>query len=79
VCRLLRYGGLGILDLTCTAISLRVRWLWRMRTDPLRPWRGLDMQFSKVEMDVFTASTFMVLGDGDRPILGGQMGGWKVH
>jgi hypothetical protein len=43
VATLLWYGGLGIPDLTRTAISLWVRWLWRMRTYPSRPWRGLDM------------------------------------
>jgi hypothetical protein len=35
VCRPLSLGGLGILDLTRMAISLRMRWLWRMHTDPL--------------------------------------------
>ncbi|XP_071678297.1 uncharacterized protein [Lolium perenne] len=35
-----------------------------MQTYPLRPWRGLDMQFSKAELDVFVASTYMVAGDG---------------
>jgi hypothetical protein len=49
VCRPLRLGGLGIPDLGRTAISLRVRWLWKMRTDPLRRWSGLDMHFSRVE------------------------------
>ena len=42
VCRPLRLGVLGIPDLARTTISLRVRWLWKMRTDHLRPWRGLD-------------------------------------
>jgi hypothetical protein len=56
--------GLGIPDLARTAISLRVRWLWRMRTDPLRPWRGLDMHLSREERAIFDISTFMVLGDG---------------
>lgn len=60
-----RLGGLGIPDLARTAISLRVLWIWRMRTDPTRPWRGLDMQFSKVELDVFMASTFMEVGNGE--------------
>jgi hypothetical protein len=60
VCNPLRYGGLGISDLARTAISPRVRWLWRMHTDPMRPWRGLDVQFSEMEMDVFGASSFMV-------------------
>jgi hypothetical protein len=65
VCRPLRLGGLGVPDLARTAISLRMRWLWRMRTDPLRPWRGLDMHFSSVEREVFDISTRMVVGDGE--------------
>lgn len=46
------------------ATSLRTRWLWRIRTDPLRPWPGLDMHFSWMEIQVFDASTTMVVGDG---------------
>jgi hypothetical protein len=65
VCRPLRLGGLGIPDLARTAISLKVRWIWRMHTDPMRPWRGLDLQFSKVERDVFAAYTSMVVGNGE--------------
>lgn len=38
--------------------------MWRMYTDPLRPWRGLDMQFSEKERQIFFASTSMVLSDG---------------
>ncbi|XP_071677025.1 uncharacterized protein [Lolium perenne] len=64
VCRPLCYSGLGIPDLAHTAISLRTHWVWRMRTDPLRPWRGLDIQFSRSERDIFFASTVMVVGDG---------------
>ncbi|XP_051196857.1 uncharacterized protein [Lolium perenne] len=65
VCRPLSLGGLGIPDLAQMAISLRVRWLWTMYTDPMRPWRGLDMQFSKAEMDIFAASTSMAVGNGE--------------
>ena len=36
-----------------------------MRTDPLRPWRGLDMRFSKTELSVFDASTRMEVGCGE--------------
>jgi hypothetical protein len=35
VCRPLRLRGLGIPDLARMAINLRVRWVWRMHTDPL--------------------------------------------
>jgi hypothetical protein len=52
VCRSLRLGVLGIPDLARTAIRLKVRWIWRMHTDPMQPWRGIDLQFSKVEWDV---------------------------
>jgi hypothetical protein len=64
VCRPLCYGGLGIPDLARMAISLRTGWRWRMCTDPLRSWRGLDMQFTSNECDIFFTSTIMVLGDG---------------
>jgi hypothetical protein len=37
VCRPLDSGGLGIPDLSRTALSLRTRWIWRMRTDHTRP------------------------------------------
>jgi hypothetical protein len=63
VSRTLRYGGLGIPDIARTLISHRVRWFWRIRTDLQRPWHGLDMQFWKAELDVFTGSTFMVVGN----------------
>jgi hypothetical protein len=36
VSRPLHYGGLGVPDLARMAISLRTRWIWRLRTDPLR-------------------------------------------
>ncbi|KAK1643266.1 hypothetical protein QYE76_061071 [Lolium multiflorum] len=69
VCRPLRLGGLRIPDLARTATSLRVRWIWRMHTDPLRPWRGMDMHFSKTELDIFAASTFSVVGNGESTLI----------
>jgi hypothetical protein len=75
------YGGLGIPDLARMAISLRNHWVWRMHTYPLQPWRGLDMQFSRSERDIFFASTVMVVGDGssalfweDRWLVGSRLG-----
>ena len=67
VCRPLDLGGLGIPNLSRTATSLRICWLWCLLTDTGRPWRGLDMQFIRNERSVFVvlvASTNMVLGDG---------------
>ncbi|XP_071683537.1 uncharacterized protein [Lolium perenne] len=51
------------------AINLRVRWLWRLLTDPSQPWDGLDMQFSKNVRWVFHVSTTIVLGDGASALL----------
>jgi hypothetical protein len=63
VCRPLSMGGLRILDLARTTINLRMHWLWRMRTDSLRPWRSLDMELSTIQRRVFHVSTNMVVGD----------------
>ena len=80
VCRPLSYGGLGIPDLDRTAISLRTRWIWRMRVDPLRPWRGLDTQLSKIELLVFDASTKMVVGDGETALFWlDKVARWEGH
>jgi len=38
---------LGCSGLGRAAFSCMVRWLWTIRADPLRPWRGLDLQFSQ--------------------------------
>uniref|UniRef100_A0ACD5ZV37 Uncharacterized protein n=1 Tax=Avena sativa TaxID=4498 RepID=A0ACD5ZV37_AVESA len=65
------------------AISLRTRWICRMRTNHARPWQGLDMRFSQTEMQVFEASTLMTVGDGattlfwtDRWLDGKAIEGW---
>lgn len=47
VCQPMQYKRLGVHELALTSISLCVCWLWRMHLDPSRPWRGLDMQFTK--------------------------------
>nr|BAJ87385.1 predicted protein [Hordeum vulgare subsp. vulgare] len=64
VSRPLVLGGLGIRDLERTGLALQLRWLWLSRTDADRAWQGLDLQFSREELGLFHASTFMVLGDG---------------
>uniref|UniRef100_A0ACD5WLP6 Uncharacterized protein n=1 Tax=Avena sativa TaxID=4498 RepID=A0ACD5WLP6_AVESA len=38
--------------------------MWRLHTDPLRPWRRLDMQFTKHEREIFFASIAMVVSEG---------------
>jgi hypothetical protein len=63
------YDRLGIPHLARMAIILRVRWLWRMLTDPSQPWGGLDMQFSRNESRVCLHYD-NAWGWGLRPVLG---------
>jgi hypothetical protein len=65
VCRPLRYGGLGVQDLERAGTALRLRWMWLESTDQTKPWAGLDLQFSTKERQMFFASTFMTIGDGN--------------
>jgi hypothetical protein len=50
LCRPLSYGGLGIPDLARMAISLHLRWIWKMCIDSPQHWRGIDMHFLKTEL-----------------------------
>jgi hypothetical protein len=45
-------------------LALRMRWLWYNRTDQVRAWSGLELQFSRQEQSLFFASTHMIVGDG---------------
>lgn len=46
----------GIPDLAKKSIVLRVQWIWRMCTNPLRPCIGFDMQFLRNKHNVFASS-----------------------
>ncbi|GJN06676.1 hypothetical protein PR202_ga24430 [Eleusine coracana subsp. coracana] len=41
--RPIELGGLGILNLQYMSWALQLRWLWYARTDPSRPWTGLEI------------------------------------
>jgi hypothetical protein len=64
VCRPLSLGGLGVQDMERAGLALRMRWLWYNRTDQVRAWSGLELQFSRQEQSLFFASTHMIVGDG---------------
>ncbi|WVZ90672.1 hypothetical protein U9M48_036954 [Paspalum notatum var. saurae] len=64
VCRPLEFGGLGISDLNLMGIALWVRWCWLQRADPSKVWAGLPCCVEKVVLDLFRASTEVILGDG---------------
>jgi hypothetical protein len=58
-----RFGGLGVKDLKLLGLALRARWEWLERTDPSRPWQGLNMlqdSASKLFQNFATAC----IGDG---------------
>jgi hypothetical protein len=37
-------GGLGILNLEYMGWSLQMRWLWYMKSNADRPWKGLEIK-----------------------------------
>ena len=41
----MEFGGLGIFCLKELGWALRMRWLWLAKTDPMRPWSSLPLQF----------------------------------
>jgi hypothetical protein len=45
VCWPIGMGGLGISNLKMLGWALRARWLWLEKTEPHRPWAGLEVQF----------------------------------
>ncbi len=63
VCRPRDLGGLGIPDLRVAGFALRVRWLWLQRSG--HPyWSDLKAPVEQSVSDMFAASTFSILGDG---------------
>jgi hypothetical protein len=39
-------------------------WLWLQKTDPAKPWSGLDLQVSAASRDLFNASVSIIVGSG---------------
>jgi hypothetical protein len=52
------------LPLPQPSTSLWIHRLWRIRTDQLGPWKGLDTQFTQDEQQVKATSATTVLRDG---------------
>jgi hypothetical protein len=63
LCWPISLGGLGIQDLKGTGMALGLCWQWLDQTDENRAWRGLHLQFTAEERDLFFASTIMRLGN----------------
>jgi hypothetical protein len=43
VTRPLKYGGLVVSNLQYKSWVLQVKWLWLQKTDPSRPWHGMNL------------------------------------
>lgn len=57
-------GGLGVTDLRCAGVALRVRWKWLRRVDGQRTWSSLPDVNDRLVVAVFQAATTINLGDG---------------
>jgi hypothetical protein len=58
-----RFGGLGVKNLRLLGLALRARWEWLERTDPSRPWQGLNMLQDSASM-LFQNFATACIGDG---------------
>ncbi|CAN6246948.1 unnamed protein product [Urochloa humidicola] len=61
-----KLGGLGVLDLDLFSRALRLRWLWFQWVEPDRPWVGSDVPCNEVDKQLFRASTWVTVGNGNR-------------
>jgi hypothetical protein len=64
VCQPKALGGLGFHNLQYLNTALRAMWLWLQKTDPAKPWSGLDLQVSAASRDLFNASVSIIVGSG---------------
>jgi hypothetical protein len=66
--RPLEYGGLGVLNLEYMCWALQVRWLWLGKTNPSRPWYGLDIPVHKNSVTFFNTALQSQVGRGDNTL-----------
>jgi hypothetical protein len=62
--RLIKLGGLGILDLEIMSCALQIRWLWLQKTDDKRAWLGLDIPVHNNLIALFAAGLVSHVGNG---------------
>ncbi|WVZ80002.1 hypothetical protein U9M48_027520 [Paspalum notatum var. saurae] len=59
------YGGLGVHDLERLGWALRMRWLWFMKADTLRPWAGLPVQVPRQAKAFFEIAVEIAVDSGE--------------
>lgn len=62
--RPLELGGLGVLNLELMSWSLQIRWLWLKKTDPNRPWQGLQINVHPNAVALFDIALSSQVGNG---------------
>ncbi|GJM94207.1 hypothetical protein PR202_gn00535 [Eleusine coracana subsp. coracana] len=66
--RPLEYGGLGILNLEYMSWALQARWLWFVKTEPDRPWKGLDIPIHPNAIALFNTAVVLHVGNGSNTL-----------
>jgi hypothetical protein len=64
VTRPLDLGGLGIANLIYKSWALQAKWLWLIKTDPNRPWSGLDLPVQSQVRKLVASSMYTHVGNG---------------
>jgi hypothetical protein len=80
VCQPKHLGGLGFHNLRWLNAALRARWIWLQKTDPSKPWAGLNFNVLPAATAIFNASTSVSIGDGAMTLFWGDpwLGGLTV-
>jgi hypothetical protein len=64
VTRPIKFGGLGVSNLQFKSWAIQAKWLWLQKTDPSRPWHGMNLPIQQQVRQFFNLSVLTVVGDG---------------
>jgi hypothetical protein len=70
VCRPRDLGGLGIMNLEVLSWALQTRWLWLRKTQPDRPWTGMDIQVHPNVTALFSVSVISMVEMANQLVFG---------